>query len=105
MFQAHLDPSGLTIDVARGETLLQAALRAGVGFPHSCRVGSCGTCKCRKVAGRIKPLTDTSYVLSTDEIEQGYILACQSLVVSDIRIIVSLKAPALNDNAQELASG
>jgi toluene methyl-monooxygenase electron transfer component len=87
-FQAHIDPLGRAVEVEPGETLLQAALRSGVAFPHSCRVGSCATCKCRLVAGNIKSMTDTSYVLDTEEVEGGFILACQSILKSDIRVFV-----------------
>lgn len=60
------------------ETILQAALRAGIAMPHSCRVGGCGSCRCRLEQGRVRQLTETAYLLSEDEIKQGYILACQS---------------------------
>ena len=99
--QAHsamIDPSGSRITVAPSETLLQAALAAGISFPHNCRVGSCGTCKCRLVEGKVKELTDSSYVLSADELRQGYILACQAQPQTDIRVVAdgvgkSLGAP------------
>jgi 3-phenylpropionate/trans-cinnamate dioxygenase ferredoxin reductase subunit len=61
------------------ETLLQTVLREGVAFPHSCRVGGCATCKCRLVSGKVKELTESAYVLSEEELAQGYILACQSV--------------------------
>lgn len=80
------------VSVKRNQTLLQAALEANVDFPHLCRVGSCGTCKCRLVSGRVKMLTDTSYVLSAQDVRDGYILACQALVRSEAR--VSLGATA-----------
>lgn len=70
------------------ETLLQAALRSGVDFPYSCRVGACGTCKCRLVDGQVKELTETGYLLSAEEIDRGYILACQSVPLSDVQIEV-----------------
>ena len=78
------------IPVERGETVLQAALRGGIDFPHSCRVGGCGTCKCRLADGQVEELTETAYLLTAAEIEQGYILACQSVPRSDIRIEVEL---------------
>src|SRR5271166_845086 len=89
------------IPVEPGETVLQAALRHGVDFPSSCRVGGCGTCKCRLTAGKVKELTETGYLLTADEIDQGYILACQSVPRSDIGIAVELSALA----SQRSASG
>src|SRR5271166_3367720 len=82
------------IPVEPGETVLQAALRHGVDFPSSCRVGGCGTCKCRLTAGKVKELTETGYLLTNDEIDQGYILACQSVPRSDIGVAVDLSALA-----------
>ena len=78
--------NGQSIEVEPRETILQAALRSGIDFPYSCRVGGCGTCKCRLTEGNVKELTETGYLLSADEIDQGYILACQSVPRSDIRV-------------------
>ena len=73
------------------ETLLQAALRSGIDFPNSCRVGGCGACKCRLTQGSVKELTQTGYLLSKEEIDQGYVLACQSVPRSaDVRVEVAL---------------
>jgi len=75
-----------TITVEPRETVLTAALRQGVDFPFSCRVGGCGTCKCRLTEGKVRELTETGYLLTGDEIDQGYILACQSVPKTDLRI-------------------
>ncbi|HWR95368.1 MAG TPA: fatty acid desaturase [Arenimonas sp.] len=86
--KAHINGREIAIDA--GETLLQGALRHGIDFPNSCRVGGCATCKCRLAEGRVKEMTESGYILSKDEIDQGYILACQSVPQSDLRIEVSL---------------
>ena len=85
---AHINARPITVDAK--ETLLQAALRQGIDFPHSCRVGGCATCKCRLVEGKVRELTDSGYLLSGDELDQGYILACQSVPQTDVRIEVEL---------------
>lgn len=72
------------------ETILLAALRSGIGFPHNCRVGGCASCKCKLVTGKVKELTESAYILSEEELDQGYILACQSVPKSDIEIEVTL---------------
>ncbi len=87
---AHIN--GRPIDVESGETLLAAALRQDIAFPHSCRVGGCATCKCRLVSGEVKELTETGYILSDDELDRGFILACQSTPRSDVAIEVALAA-------------
>ena len=73
-----------------GENLLAAGLAAGLDWPHDCRVGSCGTCRCTLKKGRIKPLNDFSYVLTPDQLEQGMILACQTSLKSDVEVEVEL---------------
>jgi alkane 1-monooxygenase len=76
---ARLEPLGMDVEVPHGETLLGAALNAGVAFPHNCRVGGCASCKCKITSGAVKELTDASYILSADEVREGYVLACQSV--------------------------
>ena len=81
-----------TISAGPGETVLSAALRNGIDFPSSCRVGGCGTCKCKVTSGKVKELTETGYLLSAEELEQGYVLACQSVPQSDVSVEVDLSA-------------
>tara|TARA_R110002049_G_scaffold182042_1_gene349728 strand:+ start:1792 stop:2874 length:1083 start_codon:yes stop_codon:yes gene_type:complete len=84
-----------TITVKAGENLLKAALEAGLAWPHDCRVGSCGTCQCVIKKGKIKALTDFSYVLDGEQLKAGTVLACQSVLKSDIDVEVEMgDAPA-----------
>lgn len=80
--------NALSITVNPNETLLQAALREGIDFPNSCRVGGCATCKCKLIEGSVKELTSFSYILSDEELDQGYILACQSIPKTNICVEV-----------------
>lgn len=68
------------------ETVLNGALRAGIDFPHSCKVGGCASCKCKLVSGKVKELTDKAYLLSAEEIRENYILGCQSIPLSDVTV-------------------
>lgn len=77
------------VRVQPGETLLAAALREGVDFPHSCRVGGCASCKCRLVEGQVRELTETSYLLTQEELAQRTILACQSVPLGPVRVEVA----------------
>lgn len=86
--------NGKSIEVHPKETILAAALRNGIPFPHSCRVGGCATCKCKLVAGQVKQLTDASYILSDEDLDNGCILACQSVPRSDVQIEVDNAAAA-----------
>jgi len=82
--QAQINDKSITVHA--GESLLQAAERQHIAFPSICRVGGCGACKCRLLDGRVEELTETAYLLSEKEIANGYILACQSRLRSDIRV-------------------
>ncbi|MFO0743096.1 MAG: fatty acid desaturase [Labilithrix sp.] len=84
MLTGHFN--GRPVALRRKETLLDAALRSGVELPSSCRVGGCGTCKCRVASGEVRELTETGYLLSAAEIAQGYVLACQSVAKTDVTI-------------------
>ena len=81
--------------VRKEEKLLTAALEKGIEWPHYCRVGSCGTCRCKLIKGRIRHLTDFGYVLDRDQINEGYILACQSVLKSDIEVEINFKQKAI----------
>ena len=95
LFRRNKGPFRLTIEgrdepveVPPKTSILKAALDAGIPFPHSCRAGGCGTCRCRLVEGRVRELTDKSCLLSAEEIRDGYILACQTLPKTDVTVHV-----------------
>ena len=89
-YQVRLAGSDTEFSVQRGDSLLNSALSAGVQWPFKCKVGSCGTCKCQLLEGKINPQLDFSYVLDGSEIQQGYILACQTMLKSDPLVSLDL---------------
>ncbi len=89
-WKAEIGPSGKTLTVRAGENLLKSALGAGLPWPHDCRVGSCGTCRCTLKAGKVKELSDFAYVLDQEQLKSGMILACQAALRSDIVVEVDL---------------
>ncbi len=60
------------------ETVLDGAARAGIELPFSCRAGVCSTCRTKLVRGAVSMAQN--YALEDWEVEQGYVLACQSYV-------------------------
>jgi ring-1,2-phenylacetyl-CoA epoxidase subunit PaaE len=60
------------------ETILDAATRAGLELPFSCRAGVCSTCRTKVVSGEVEMAQN--YALEDWELQQGYVLACQSRV-------------------------
>jgi NAD(P)H-flavin reductase/ferredoxin len=94
-FNLQINPLGKQVRVQAKESLLAAALNQGIAFPHNCRVGGCGECKCKLVSGKVKELTDKSYLLSAEELQQNYILACQAQPRTDVVIEVDITAAAV----------
>jgi ring-1,2-phenylacetyl-CoA epoxidase subunit PaaE len=62
--------------VQPGEVILDAAGRAGLDLPFSCRAGVCSTCRARLVSGTAT--MDHNVALEEWEVEAGYILCCQA---------------------------
>lgn len=86
-----------TFEIRKKETILDAALRAGIDFPNDCRVGACTSCKCRVVEGEISEITRSALVLDRADANAGYVLACQSLPKTDLRVLVdSIGKPRLH---------
>jgi 3-ketosteroid 9alpha-monooxygenase subunit B len=63
-----------------GETLLQAALRAGVDPPFSCEDGYCSSCQARLLRGQVQMRSHDC--LSDDEVAGGAVLACQAFATT-----------------------
>jgi 3-ketosteroid 9alpha-monooxygenase subunit B len=75
-FCLTLDSENHTVPIAAGETLLQAALAAGIDAPHSCTEGRCGTCLSWLRNGDVSMASTRA--LSKSNAERGYVLACQA---------------------------
>lgn len=85
-----------TFDVRRNDLLLKAALEQGVDYPHNCRVGVCGQCKTKLISGRVSPMVDLALSpLKNEEIEAGYVLACQAKVRGPLVVEAKLGHHAL----------
>ncbi len=76
-FRLTLDDEDHTVPIAVGETLLQAALAAGIDAPHSCTEGRCGTCMAWLRNGDVSMASTRA--LSKRNAKCGYILACQAM--------------------------
>ena len=70
--------SGEQFEVEREESVLDAALRAGLNLPHSCKAGRCGSCRARLVSGRVRYPRGRPIGLSAGEEQEGYVLLCQA---------------------------
>lgn len=84
-FEARLATAGLRFDAPADLPLLQAALRAGIDLPSSCRNGTCRTCICRLLDGQISYRIEWPG-LSAEEKHEGFILPCVAYPLSDVVI-------------------
>lgn len=71
-----LDGARTEVPVAEGEAVLDAALRAGLDLPFSCKGGMCSTCRAKLVEGRAE--IELNYSLEPWETQAGFILTCQA---------------------------
>lgn len=83
-FQVTIQPSQHQFTVTAEQTVLDAALAAGILLPYSCRSGACSTCKAKVVSGSIQPVPSAEVVLTPEEREAGYTLLCQARATSDL---------------------
>lgn len=85
-FNVTLRPSGVAFQVEPDETVLQAAIRQGVGLPYGCRDGACGSCKSHLLEGSVVLGEHQLKALSAEEEAAGYTLTCSARAQSDLVI-------------------
>ena len=78
--------SDTSFEVAPGERILTAALRAGAWIPFECGWGSCGTCKVTLVEGEVDTLFAEAPAISPRDARRNKVLACQTTPTSDLVI-------------------
>lgn len=100
----QIETSGDQFTVSPGTTILERALAEGIAYPHDCTVGTCGSCRTRLISGRVEAITPFGYTLSREELEAGYILACQALPKSDLVLDVEIGASGDQDALRQAAS-
>jgi len=82
-FRVTFVKSGKTIEVAENEGILGAGLQAGLSLAFDCRKGRCKTCMVR-VDGIIDQ--SDAWLISNEELAEGYALICVGKPRSDLRV-------------------
>ena len=91
-FEVRITPHGRVVRVKAEQSILDAALDAGLNLPHSCKSGHCSSCRARLLTGSIRYPHGTPLGLSADEVRSGYVLLCQSRPLADLTVDVRLIA-------------
>lgn len=99
VMSAHVTvrPSGREFFVEGSETLLKAALRAGLAPNYGCGNGNCGLCKARVVSGEARAVAPSDYRFSEAEKAQNHVLMCACTALSSDLVLEVLEAGAPED--------
>jgi len=88
-------PSGHEFLVEGAETVLEAALHAGLAPSYGCGNGNCGLCKARVIEGELRQVRHFDYPLSAVEQAQNYKLLCSHTAVTDVVLeMIEARTPA-----------
>jgi len=79
-------PSRREFEARGDEAVLTAALRQHLNLPHSCKGGSCGTCRVRVLSGRLAYPHGRPAGIAEAEEAAGYALICQARALGDLVI-------------------
>ncbi len=85
---AHVQvkPSGREFFVDGNDSLLEAALHAGLALEYGCSIGSCGKCKAKVLSGEVHRTRHSDYALTAAEKTAGVVLMCCNTAVGDLVI-------------------
>lgn len=99
-YQVTIEPLGETIEVEEGQSILDAALRAGIWLPYACNHGLCGTCKVDVLEGEVDHNEASPFALMDVERDENKTLACCATLQSDVVIEAEIDEEA---DAQQIA--
>ncbi|MEJ2513769.1 MAG: CDP-6-deoxy-delta-3,4-glucoseen reductase [Gammaproteobacteria bacterium] len=96
--KVRLHPGDECFEVAEGETVLAAGLRAGLHLPHSCRGGSCGACEATVLEGHIHYPRGAPAAMDAADAASGKVLLCQACARTDL--VVEARAMELPEEVR-----
>jgi CDP-4-dehydro-6-deoxyglucose reductase len=91
-FEVRITPHGRVVRVKAEQSILDAALDAGLNLPHSCKSGHCSSCRARLLTGHIHYPQGTPLGLTAEEARGDHVLLCQARALSDLTVDVRLVA-------------
>jgi CDP-4-dehydro-6-deoxyglucose reductase len=107
-YQVDIQPSGQTFALDANKTILDGALADGLMLKHSCREGTCGSCKGKVVSGEVDHANSPLDVLSEEERAAGLALFCCAKATSDLVIdapeVTELRGISIRQTAARVSS-
>jgi CDP-4-dehydro-6-deoxyglucose reductase len=95
MPQVTIVPTGQSFAADPQETVLAAALRAGLNLPHSCKGGHCASCRARILSGTVAyPGGELPAGITEAEAAESFVLLCQAVAVTDLVVETREVRPA-----------
>ena len=86
-FNVTIANTGATIECAAHQTVLQAAIGAGVDYPYACATGNCANCISELRTGEVSMLPYSDNALSVAQLADKRILACRARPLSDVEVV------------------
>lgn len=86
MNKVTIKNSGHAFDVRPSQTVLQAAIDAGLNLPYGCRNGACGSCKAKIISGKVMHTDYQSSAMTDAELVAGNTLLCCAMALEDLTI-------------------
>lgn len=80
-----LEGRASTVRMSPETSILDAALSVRRELPYSCKGGMCASCKAHLVEGEVR--MDRNWALVDEDLEQGFILTCQSHPLTDTVVV------------------
>lgn len=101
-FEVRLTTSGIRFHAEAHESILDAAIRAGIPLNYGCSNGNCGLCKAKIVSGDTRLLRTHDFVIREAEKLQGHALMCSNACLSDVVIDAEIAQAPADIPVQEL---
>lgn len=101
-YQVQIESENILFSAETHESILEAAIRAGVPINYGCSNGNCGLCKARVVAGETQLFRRHDFVIRDAEKIQGFALMCSISCNSDLIIDATIAKKATDIPVQDL---
>ena len=85
-YQVRIGNTDTTVSCRADQTVLQAAMGAGIDYPFACASGNCGMCVTQLTSGKVAMLPRSDGALSAEQAASGKTLACRAQPRSNLEI-------------------